>query len=168
MHVQESEEWRLEKCTTPQMHVQESEEWRLERRATPQMHNIGYPERMPLDEFYWRYKALDFSQNTPQELILRMADLLIMKPGLWVLGHTKLLMKHEQNLVGAGIHPTSNRSYTDLSKYTQIPGIATASIWPDGCEFRSFRIGALLLKSTTRTVARLSVTGELAVHCSKH
>ena len=57
---------------------------------------IGYPERMPLDEFYWRYKALDFSQKTPQELILRMADLLVMKPGLWVLGHTKLLMKHEQ------------------------------------------------------------------------
>ena len=64
---------------------------------------IGYPERMPLDEFYMRYKALDFSQNTPQELILRMADLLIMKPGLWVLGHTKLLMKHEQ--VGAEPSP---------------------------------------------------------------
>jgi hypothetical protein len=32
-----------------------------------------------------------------QDLILRMAELMIMKPGLWVLGHSKLLMKHDQH-----------------------------------------------------------------------
>jgi len=58
---------------------------------------IGYPERMPLDEFFDRYKALDFSKRSPEELIMKMAEMCIMKPGLWVLGHTKLLMKHEQH-----------------------------------------------------------------------
>lgn len=70
---------------------------RASERLLAERAQIGYPERMPLDEFFDRYKALDFSKRSPEELIMKMAEMCIMKPGLWVLGHTKLLMKHEQH-----------------------------------------------------------------------
>eukprot|EP00854_Cymbomonas_tetramitiformis_P003207 gene3207-4053_t len=60
---------------------------------------IGYPERMPLEEFYLRYCPLCYTEPDAESLIMKLAELNVLKDGLWCLGHTKLLMKHEQSNV---------------------------------------------------------------------
>jgi hypothetical protein len=46
-----------------------------------------------------RYKALEPTASTAQQLIGVMERQGVMKAGWWVMGHSKLLMKHEQSAV---------------------------------------------------------------------